>query len=151
MTRRTLALTILATTLFACGDSGDTITLAEGFSAPHVVEGRAGGTTDASSLGADCIGNIASDPDHQLTLSADMQNLRIYARADEDITLVIQKPDGSYICNDDMEELNPLVTMPTFPAGTYKIWVGSYSTEDGGAAYKLAFSTDPAAVPSQLE
>jgi len=147
---RALVLAILATSLLACDSGGDAITLAEGFSAPHIVEGRAGGATDASSLGDGCIGNIAEDPDHELTLAAAMSGLRIYAAADEDITLVIQKPDGSYICNDDMEELNPLVTMPSFPAGTYKIWVGSYSTEDGGAAYKLAFSTDAAAVPSQL-
>lgn len=147
---KTLLLTIAATSLLACGGSGDPIALADGFTAPHIVEGRAGGATDASSLGEGCIGNISEDPDHVLTLAAAMSGLRVYAKADEDITLVIQKPDGSYICNDDMEELNPLVTMPSFPAGTYKIWVGSYSTEDGGAAYKLAFSTDAAAVPSQL-
>lgn len=139
-----------STLLVACDDDTEAITLAEGFSAPHIVEGSAGGTTDASSLGDGCIGNIQEAPDHELTLAAAMSGLRIYARADEDITLVIQKPDGSYICNDDMEELNPLVTMDSFPAGTYKIWVGSYNTEDGGAPYKLAFSTDPAAVPSQL-
>lgn len=147
---KTLLLSILATTLLACGGGGDTVTLAEGFAAPHIVEGRAGGATDASSLGEGCIGMIGSDPDHQLTLAAAMSGLRIYAAADEDITLVIQKPDGSYICNDDTEELNPVVTMESFPAGTYKIWVGSYSTEDGGASYKLAFSTDAAAMPSQL-
>lgn len=141
----------LASTLFACGGGGgDAVSLAPGFTAPNMVEGRAGGLTDASSLGEGCIGSISSDPDHALTLTAAIPNLRIFATASEDITLVIQQPDGSYICNDDTEGLNPLVTAPSFAAGEYKVWVGSYSTEEGGAAYKLGFSTDAAAMPSSL-
>lgn len=147
-----ILLLTLASTLFACGGGGgEAVTLAPGFTAPNMLEGRAGGLTDASSLGEGCIGNIASDPDHVLNLSAAIPNLRIFAQASEDITLVIQKPDGSYICNDDTEGLNPLVTAPSFAAGEYKIWVGSYSTEDGGAAYKLGFSEDAAAMPSSLQ
>lgn len=144
-----LLFTIIST-LFACGGSSEPITLAAGFTAPNMVEGRAGGATDASGLGDDCIGMISSDPDHVVTLAAAMPNLRIYAKSGEDITLVVQKPDGTYLCNDDFEGRDPLVTMESFPAGTYKVWVGSYSTEDGGAAYKLGFSTDAAATPSQL-
>lgn len=147
-----ILLITLASTLFACGGGGgDAVTLAPGFTAPNMVEGRAGGLTDASSLGEGCIGNIASDPDHVVTLSAPIPNLRFYARADEDITLVIQQPDGSYICNDDTEGLNPVVTAANFPAGEYKVWVGSYSTEDGGASYKLGFSEQASAMPSSLQ
>lgn len=147
-----ILLITLASTLFACGGGGgDAVALAPGFTAPNMVEGRAGGLTDASSLGEGCIGSIASDPDHVMTLSAAIPNLRIFATAGEDITLVIQQPDGSYICNDDTEGLNPLVTQDSFAAGEYKIWVGSYSTEEGGASYKLGFSELATAMPSSLQ
>ena len=149
--KKTLLIT-LASALFACGGGGgDAIALAPGFTAPNMVEGRAGGLTDATSLNPSCIGRISSDPDHALTLSAAIPNLRIFARADEDITLVVQLPDGTYLCDDDTEGYNPVVTAPSFAAGEYKIWVGSYSTEDGGASYKLGFSTDASAMPSSLQ
>lgn len=147
-----ILLITLASALFACGgDGGDAVALAPGFTAPNMVEGTAGGLTDASSLGPGCIGNIGSDPDHVVTLSAAIPNLRFFARADEDITLVIQQPDGSYICNDDTEGLNPVVTAANFPAGEYKVWVGSYASEDALASYKLGFSEDAAAMPSSLQ
>ncbi|MEM9190897.1 MAG: hypothetical protein AAGF12_17055 [Myxococcota bacterium] len=127
-----------------------TVTLQAGFTAPHVVEGRSGGTTDASSVSAECVGTIDSTPDHALELSAAMAGLRIFAAAEEDITLVIQKPDGSYLCNDDSDGTNPMVSMESFPAGTYKIWIGNYNVEEGGAAYKLGFSTAADASPALL-
>ena len=142
----------ILTSLAACGggSGSEAVTLAPGFTAPNMLEGRAGGLTDASSLGDGCIGRIGSDPDHTVTLSAAIPNLRVFAQAGEDITLVIQQPDGSYICDDDTEGLNPLVTQENWAAGDYKIWVGSYNTEDGGAAYKLGFSEDGTAMPSML-
>ncbi len=62
------------------------------------------------------------------------------ARSAEDTTLVIQRPDGTFLCNDDGigQELNPLVSAP-FPAGTYKIWVGSYN-QGANSRYHLGFS-----------
>ncbi|MEM6957634.1 MAG: hypothetical protein AAF411_01490 [Myxococcota bacterium] len=151
MTKNARSLSLLIGLLAACGgSSAEPVALAPGFSAPMILEGRAGGTTDASSLGDGCIGNIGSDPDHVFELSAAIPNLRFYAHASEDITLVIQRPDNSYICNDDTEELNPVVTMDSFPPGTYKVWVGSYAAEGSFAAYKLGLSTDASAMPSSL-
>lgn len=127
-----------------------TVALAAGFSAPHVVEGRSGGSTDASTVSPDCVGNIDSTPDHALDLSAAMAGLRIFAAAEQDITLVIQQPDGSYVCNDDFDGTNPLVTAESFAPGTYKIWIGNYDASEGAAAYRLGFSTAADASPAQL-
>ena len=107
----------------------DNITVAPGFMPdPMVVTGVSGGARDASTLNPECRGWIAGTPDHLLVTSGNFNNLRVMVRADDgtsDTTLVIQKPDGSYLCNDDGEGMNPLVSGP-MPAGTYQVWVGSY-------------------------
>lgn len=132
------------------GTNFGTVTLAAGFTAPHVVEGRSGGNTDAATVSPDCVGNIDSRPDHALELGAATAGLRIYAAAEQDITLVIQQPDGSYLCNDDFDGTNPLVTAENFAAGSYKIWIGNYDASEGAAAYRLGFSTAADASPAQL-
>ncbi len=125
-----------------------TVTLTPGFMPdPHQVEGTSGGATDASTLGAGCVGFISGTPDHLFVASGVFSNLRILARSNADVTLVVQKPDGTYLCNDDFETTNPLVE-GNFPAGTYKIWIGSY--EQGvNSRYTLGFSELPT-MPSSL-
>jgi hypothetical protein len=71
------------------------------------------------------------------------------ARADQDITLAIRKPDGTFLCNDDSEGLNPMVE-GAFAAGSYDVYVGSYATEGQFAAYRLGVSANQATVPSAL-
>ncbi len=137
----------------AAGGSGTnfgTVTLAAGFTAPHIVEGRSGGNVDASTLNPDCVGNVDSTPDHALELAAPMPGLRIFAASERDITLVVQTPDGNYLCNDDFDGTNPLVTAESFAAGTYRIWIGNYDASEGAAAYRLAFSTVADASPARL-
>lgn len=134
----------------AAGDSNfGTITLAPGFTPdPHTATGTSGGTTDASTLNAGCAGNISGTPDHLFVASAAFANLRIMAKSDIDITLVVQKPDGSYLCDDDSEEMNPIVS-GAFPPGTYKIWVGSYDATANGS-YTLGVSELSETMPSAL-
>src|SRR5690606_35132525 len=96
---------------------------------PHTANGAAGGGTDASTLDPNCRGWVASRPDHLLVTSGDFANLRVMARSEQDTTLVIRMPDGTYRCNDDSEGgVNPLVE-GAFPAGTYAIFVGTYSAD----------------------
>ncbi len=127
-----------------------TVSLSPGFTAPSAQEGTSGGSTDAASLDPSCVGNVSDTPDHLLELSGAIPNLRVFAHADQDITLVVQRPDNSFLCNDDFEDLNPLVHAEAWPAGTYKVWVGNYDASEGGASYKLGFSTADDAAPSQL-
>ncbi len=135
----------------AGGSNFGTITLATGFTPdPHVEQGTSGaGATgrDASTLDANCRGQIDSTPDHLLVATTAMSNLRIMANSQSDTTLVVHKPDGSYACNDDGDGLNPVVVIQGAPAGTYQIFVGSY-TEGENASYKLGISELDSVTPS---
>jgi hypothetical protein len=56
-----------------------------------------------------------------------MMNATIKFTASADTTLVINAPDGSWICADDVNGVNPAVSINA--AGQYDVFVGSY---DGG-------------------
>ena len=127
-----------------------TVSLNPGFVPdPHTATGTSGGATDATSLGtAGCVGYIAGTPDHLFNATAAFSSLRVMAHSTADITLVIQKPDGTYVCNDDSEGTNPLVEAP-FAAGVYKIWIGSYE-QGTNSPYTLGFSELSDKTPSSL-
>ena len=136
----------------AGGDSNfGTVTLAPNFPVdPTTAAGTAGGSVQASSLDSNCAGWVSSVPDHLLVTTGSFSMLRVMVRSPEDTTLVIQKPDGSYLCNDDISpgNINPLVTGP-FPAGTYKVMVGSYE-QNGNSSYTIGFSELSSVVPERL-
>lgn len=120
-----------------------TVTLAPGFTPdPATATGNSGGARDASSVSPGCNGWISETPDHVLVATGDFANLRVMAAANtagDDITMVIQKPDGTYLCDDDGgDALDPTID-GAMPAGTYKIWVGSYS-EGEHVSYKLGIT-----------
>ena len=111
-----------------------TLTLESGFSDdPRQVHMRAGGARTGDGLGPDCAGSIATRPDVRLRYEAGSRvPLNVYATSDEaDVTLVINKPDGTWICNHDARALGPAVLMEAPMSGTYEIWMGVY---EGGYA-----------------
>ncbi len=116
---------------------------------PHIVSGVAGGPIQAGSLSAGCNGWVSAAPSHTLTSTVPFGDLRIFARSATDTTLIVQRADGSFICNDDAEGLDPMVTGP-LPAGTTRIWVGSYM-QSSQAQYRLGFSELSSQGPSQLQ
>ena len=67
--------------------------------------------------------------------------MKILAASSSDTTLVVQRPDGTYLCNDDAEGRNPVVS-GSFPAGAYRVWIGSYRARDN-SAYRLGFTELP--------
>lgn len=113
---------------------------------PTVVAGRSGGQIDASTMGGNCRGWISANPDHILHVNGRIGWLRIFAEAmgggrgrhDNDTTLVIQTPNGRMMCDDDTYGLNPAIE-GRFHAGTYRIWIGSYSRGDN-SRYQLHFT-----------
>lgn len=126
-----------------------TVSLNPGFVPdPKVVEGVSGGGVEASTLDAACAGWVAQTPDHILAAGGDFANMRILAHSEADITLVVQKPDGTYVCDDDTEGTNPVVATAA-PQGNYKVWIGSYE-EGANAEYKLGFSELEQVTPTQL-
>lgn len=126
------------------------LSLAPGFAPdPTTMRGSAGAELDAASFGPGCIGHVSRTPDHVLALEAPMPYLRIVARAAEDVTLVVRRPDGSFLCNDDHQGRDPMVE-GELEAGSYQIYVGSYSVEARATPYTIAFTTDRALEPSAL-
>jgi hypothetical protein len=95
---------------------------------PFLVSLNGGGELDASTLDPTCAGYINDRP----VLTADWEGavdfLRVFFFSDSDSTLVIQQPDGEYLCADDVDEnvLDPEVVAEQPASGTYNIWVGSY-------------------------
>ena len=133
----------------AVGESNfGTVTLSTGFMPdPKVAQGRSGGARDAQTVSSDCRGWIdMNKPDHLFVAqTAFGGNFRILGHSTrqpmQDITLVIQKPDGTYVCNDDAAPpaTDPIIQGQQWMPGVYKIWVGSY-TQGEFADYRLGFT-----------
>ena len=104
-------------------------------------------------LGTDCTGHGTSNPDFKVELSDDENHLRIFFATDQgDTTLVVEQPNGDYICNDDANDLNPLVEIVDAESGTYSIWVGSYGATDYIPGYLVVTTGDtmPGSLVSSL-
>ena len=97
---------------------------------PQVVELQAGGGFDASSLGANCVGYINPDnPDVAIAFSDPLRPLNLYVRSDGDTTLVVRLPNGSWLCDDDSEGVNPRVRVAKPVPGRYTLWVGTFDLD----------------------
>lgn len=109
------------------------VNLSAGFTPdPHVITMTAGGAVDVAgtSFGSECRGHASSAPDFKLQWSGESSSLQIFFVADDgaDATLVVNNPDGSWLCNDDAPgTVNPGVTINSPASGRYDIWVGSYA------------------------
>ncbi len=125
--------------ILACGGNGSgssgsssttgTVFIGPGFTPdPAIRTGTGGGTFDGTARGQGCVGYTGVVSNHTLHLTGDFTNLRILARSEQDISLIIAMSDGTYRCNDDAEGLNPIIEGP-FPRGIHRIYVGSYSRD----------------------
>lgn len=96
---------------------------------PHTVRIAAGGDVNARQISG-CVGWIAEAPDYQVFWNgAGGLPLTFHAVSSEaDLTLVINDPHGQWLCNDDADGLNPVLTLPNATAGRYDVWVGTYSS-----------------------
>lgn len=117
---------------------------------PMVVSGTSGGAESATSLGSGCIGFIATTPDHFLQVGgAGIPSLRVMAKSETDTTIVVRRPDGTFMCNDDSDGFNPMVE-GNFPPGQYRVWIGSYAQGQNGS-YRLGVSAQAGMTPSRLQ
>ncbi|MBE9029174.1 hypothetical protein IQ266_05280 [filamentous cyanobacterium LEGE 11480] len=98
------------------------------------VDGSTGGSTSLSAITSNldrnenqCFGFGAPQPDHILALTKSVKQLKITVDSQgKDTTLVIQAPDGSFICADDFGNSKDAgIEESDLAAGKYKIWVGS--------------------------
>jgi hypothetical protein len=155
----TVLIALCGLSLAACGGgdaAGAPVTLAGPGFAAQTVHGTAGGPTEGSALGADCIGQFPASPQHTVTVSAAIPMLRVLVNAGSsaDTTLAVRRPDGTVVCNDDSGDpgngLNPVVELANAAPGAYAIYVGGYSAGDTWASYNLGFSEAAGQFPSQV-
>ncbi len=118
--------------------SDGTSTLTAGFADdPRTSPVTAGGPVDAENLGGLCVGWVSAAPQHVLTYEANNTfDLFLSAEADEgqDLVMVVQTPNGEFLCNDDRGDVDYAEGAGYFPglqisdpeAGDYTIWVGTY-------------------------
>jgi len=102
---------------------------------PHTASVTSGGAVNASYLPGACMGWAAASPDYRITWSGSSDELRILFESEsgmEDGTLIINMPDGSWVCNDDAMSgsLDPMVVLDDPAPGQYDIWVGSLGEGD---------------------
>ena len=104
-----------------------TINLSAGFSPdPHMRSISAGGSQAVPDFGAGCRGYAATAPDLDLNYNAGGFPLNIYAKSGSDVTLIVNAPDGSWHCSDDVSGTNPQVHFSRPLSGNYNIWIGTY-------------------------
>ncbi|MGA1740546.1 MAG: pre-peptidase C-terminal domain-containing protein [Pseudohongiellaceae bacterium] len=128
------------------------IDLAGGFLPdPYSIELTAGGNSNAADLGNNCVGNIANAPDVQLSYESGSLPIIFSVGSESDTTLVINLPDGSWLCDDDSGDgLSPMIELSDAPSGIYDIWIGSYD-EDSYPSAILYISELSANYASTLE
>lgn len=113
----------------------ETVTLSAGFTNdPKTVRVTSGGVVDVSqiNIGVGCTGFASKAPDVRFNWTGKSNSLRVFFQADNgtaDATLIINTPNGQWICNDDAHSgtLNPEIELGSYGAGQFDIWVGSYS------------------------
>ncbi|GAB4206987.1 MAG: hypothetical protein OHK0013_24150 [Sandaracinaceae bacterium] len=119
-----------------------------GFADPLVLHGLAGGIREASAFGPDCRGRVATTPSRRFLLETSFPYLRIMARGERDLTLVVRTPGGTARCNDDSDGLNPVVE-GAFEPGIYDVYVGVYSGSEL-APYDLGLSVNASITPTTM-
>ncbi|MEM6713108.1 MAG: serine protease [Pseudomonadota bacterium] len=94
---------------------------------------QAGGSLSVGHITDTCAGFVADAPDVRITYEAgDDYPLRFFVEGSADTTLLINRPDGEWLCNDDRVEgdLNPEIFLGRPMTGQYDIWVGTYEDPD---------------------
>jgi hypothetical protein len=121
---------------------------------PYIATMTSGGAVDVSQLdlGVDCRGFAATRPDFRINLEGSLPSLRFFFVSEGDATLIINDPNGDWLCNDDAVDRTPVIEVFDPQVGIYDIWIGSYSASDFLSGYLMVTQTDsmPGAVESDL-
>lgn len=115
-----------------------TYSLSGGFNPdPMNIRVSSGGNINASKLGNGCTGFIANAPDVRLNYKPGSLPLIISVNSNADTSLVINLPNGDWLCDDDSGNgaLNPSITLRNVQSGQYDVWVGTYGETDAKSAH----------------
>ena len=99
---------------------------------PFIVSLQAGGPVDASTVAKGCKGFLTKNPALSVDYKGKAEILKIFFYSDGDPVLLIQTPDGKFVCNDNTNAalLDPTVTLTKPAQGRYNIWLGSALARD---------------------
>lgn len=75
----------------------------------------------------------------RLTLDEDFESIVFLAHAEVDLTLMIRTPSGEFVCADDVDDLDPVIT-GSAARGVYEIWVGAYDADAAGSTFRFGIS-----------
>jgi hypothetical protein len=109
------------------------VNLVSGFQPdPYQVNLSSGGAVDAHTLGGTCTGMIATAPDYRLNYTSGSLPLAISVNSAADTTLVINLPNGQWMCDDDggVNGMNPSIVLQKPQSGQYDIWVGTFGSSN---------------------
>lgn len=114
---------------------------------PVAAMGRTNGVFDAANVRGEgvCRGWMQAAPSHAMLVRTPQPFLLVAVTSAADSTLIIRRPDGTLLCNDDRFSLNPGV-QGAFQPGVYQIWVGSYRQGEV-RPYRITVSSDPSVHP----
>lgn len=101
---------------------------------PRQIPISANGSRDASTLGRGCTGLIGNVADVRIDFTRNGNLPLIFSVASSaDVTLVIQNPQGQWVCDDDSGQNggNPAIRFTTAGSGEYDVYIGR---KTGGAA-----------------
>ncbi len=105
---------------------------------------QAGGSDRNAVPGSGCSGYIANgSPSAAITVEG-AGPLSIYAVSGSDTTMLVSDPAGRWHCSDDANGSNPAVTFAQAAAGTYVVWVGTFSPDARAQAQLSAVRGQPA-------
>ena len=112
-------------------------TLQSGFTPdPHVAKLTAGGDIETKLGGQRAW--VAKAPDYKLTFTPGKLPLTFYVESDDDTTLLINLPDGTWVADDDSGGgTNPLLRFANPQEGRYDIWVGTFGKDTAPATLKI--------------
>lgn len=94
---------------------------------PYLVPVIGAGQTAATDMLKDCHGFVADEPNVVVNWSGEAEQLSFFGYSDSDPVLLVQLPDGTFVCNDDagLNAVDPLVTIQNPDEGAYKVHVGT--------------------------
>ncbi|MCB9597355.1 MAG: hypothetical protein H6719_31815 [Sandaracinaceae bacterium] len=91
----------------------------------HVRDGRTSGDSPAMLARPGCAGHVPTAPHVDLSVQ-EPGRARIVGRSSDDLVLLVRRPDGSWICDDDSAGSRDPMLVEDLEPGRYRVWVGTY-------------------------
>ena len=94
---------------------------------PFIISLQAGGPVDAITVAKDCKGFVTKTPVLTVDYKGKSEILKVFFYSDGDPVMLVQTPDGKFVCNDNTNAavLDPTITLTKPAQGRYNVWLGS--------------------------